>query len=222
MKRVLILLSLMAVLLVPQLAQAAPFFLGTNAEKNMAFDDLTSVGDNLEYLKLLDPNASFTRQEISYFDLYKTWQFTGVGFSDYAANNTLSMYTEDERYTADSSVRFENEYTAEDVWLGFFRQDLKQADVVDLLTILNDPNYVEEVYVLDKDISFMLDQDSELFSFKAGTIFFGFKIPGNDSITQLDVILAANPSGPAVPVPAAVWLMGTGVAGLVALRRKTR
>lgn len=57
----------------------------------------------------------------------------------------------------------------------------------------------------------------------AGTELYGwFAKPGDNIHFKFDIMVTdrdINPAPPAVPVPAAAWLLGTGLAGLVGLRR---
>lgn len=57
----------------------------------------------------------------------------------------------------------------------------------------------------------------------AGTTLWGVYVPGDGVAREVTFDIrgyANDPYAPAVPVPAAAWLMGTGIAGLVALRRR--
>lgn len=216
MKRLLILLSFMAVLLVPQFAQAESFFAGN------IFDDRTSMSDNLARLTGMDPTITFTEKTPDVLDFDKAWQFTAIGFSAYAVDNGITFQAgsseSGEFGSGMDGVRFHNSYLADDISVSFFRPDYQQNDVDSLKEIVED-FVLSAVYVLDNDVTFKFEDQPE-FSFAAGTIFFGFSLPGG-SRNEVDVIMA-GPVAPAVPVPAAVWLMGTGVAGIVAMRRKMK
>lgn len=214
MKRLLILLSLMAVLLVPQLAQANSFFTG-----NIFNDDMT-MSENLAELTGMYPSITFN-EELNWrsvLDLDKAWQFTGVGFSRYAVSKGLTFTAgSGESGNGVDGFRFHNSYLAKDVSASFYRPNDQNNNVDSLKKLIED--CVSSVYVLKNDVTFKFDDQPE-FSFAAGTIFFGFSLPGG-SPNVVDVILAA-PAAPAVPVPAAVWLMGTGLAGVIAMRRKMK
>ena len=59
----------------------------------------------------------------------------------------------------------------------------------------------------------------------AGTTLWGVYVPGDGVAREISFDIrgyANDPYAPAVPIPGAVWLMGTGIAGLVALRRRNR
>lgn len=59
----------------------------------------------------------------------------------------------------------------------------------------------------------------------AGTTLWGVYVPGDGVAREISFDIrgyANDPYAPAVPVPAAAWLMGTGVAGLIALRRRNK
>ena len=221
MKRLLILLGLLVALLVPQMAQAESFYFGKNAVAGMSFDDQEDVATNLGYLALLDSNAEFASASVNDFDLATRWQYTGIGFSQFAVDKGLSgsAWRRDESVSAADGMRFQDEYFADNINMSWFDDGSHGEASMTLQELITD--CVSTVYVLQSDISFKLDNDSELFTFKAGTIFFGIALP--DSGKTLDFIMAAGPlAPPAVPVPAAVWLMGTGVAGVLALRRKIK
>ena len=221
MKRLLALLGLMAVLLLPQAAQAAPFCFGQNSGAGMSFNDKQDVPTNLNYLKMLDGSASFASAPASSLDLSKKWQFTGIGFSQYAFDQGFSSIVgrKGESGSADDGMRFQDEYLASQINMSWFVDDRHDEFSMTLEELIR--TCVTTVYVLQSDISFQLDEDLEAFTFKAGTIFFGIKLPGG-STNSVDFLMAAGPLAPVVPVPAAVWLMGTGVAGVAALRRKMK
>ena len=75
-------------------------------------------------------------------------------------------------------------------------------------------------YFVGEDIVYQ-PTGQDAITIEAGTFFLGLSIPGYDN-GGIDFVLAFSdmPFAPAVPVPAAVWLMGTGLAGLAALRRR--
>ncbi|MGE4291665.1 MAG: hypothetical protein AB7E32_05580 [Desulfovibrio sp.] len=55
----------------------------------------------------------------------------------------------------------------------------------------------------------------------AGTLIIGFNDSGSPDADFDDLILAATPTN-ATPIPGAVWLLGSGLLGLVGLRRRNR
>lgn len=64
----------------------------------------------------------------------------------------------------------------------------------------------------------------DYFGFDAGTNLFSYYVPnGENMFISWNVSgYGANVNPYATPIPGAVWLMGTGVAGLIALRRRNR
>lgn len=114
-------------------------------------------------------------------------------------------------------------YTAQDTRNGYIGQDIG-ADV--LLSDIKINSYAltdAANYGAGKRLqAFVLTEDTTINSiiFGSGSLFFGFE----DGINFIDFdyndIVLAFRTPPVVPVPAAAWLLGTGLTGLVALRRK--
>lgn len=67
--------------------------------------------------------------------------------------------------------------------------------------------------------SLAYEWDGKLINLVPGTVFMGFDLGGGNGA---DMVLLLTPAGTynPVPLPAAVWLFGTGVAGLAVMRRK--
>lgn len=77
-----------------------------------------------------------------------------------------------------------------------------------------------QVYMTQGSNPLVYEWDNKTISLVSGIAFMGFTIgAGPDA---MDIVVAFAPTESfATPVPAAVWLLGSGIAGLVALRRKT-
>lgn len=69
--------------------------------------------------------------------------------------------------------------------------------------------------------SMAYEWNGELLELKGGTVFMGLSL-GLSNAEAIDLVFAIKPYKPAqTPVPAAVWLLGSGIAGLAVLRRKS-
>lgn len=89
---------------------------------------------------------------------------------------------------------------------------------------LNNPislnTYLNAVYTFGD--SFVYQPAGELgIDIPNDTYFFGFAIPGSGNTVDFVIAFGTEPFSP-VPVPAAAWLMGSGVAGLLALRKRVK
>lgn len=212
MKRLLIIFTLLTLLLAPQLARAESFMFGNIFQTNQSLiDNLNALGSSAEFSgpyasSKIDPGALYT--------------YTGIGFSEAAdmAGLLLAVGYANPFGNTDDGFRADQEYRAAD--LTFDYRDLSTNNNMKafLSEMLMDPIYqVGDVYELENDVTFHID--GEDFFFTAGTLFFSFVIPGSGNAS--DFIMAATPMS-AVPVPAAIWLFGPGMAGLITLRRKLR
>lgn len=226
MKRLLTLLTLMVIMLLPNMAQAERFYFGSDAnDQSLFLDDKTGMGNlaistgNFKKLDAMFGGGAGHGMSLKDFD-YKNLvlQYSAVAYSEYAHGLGNLVVSSGGTTLGDASapgnLRLEGEYKAKDLTLSWYNGKGTQT------SRLSDLIKNSVVYVLDKDATLSLAGAAPV-TYEKGTIFFGFVLPGSNNF--FDVIMAAGPFTPAaVPVPAAVWLMGTGLAGLVALRRKTR
>lgn len=215
MKRLLILCAMLAALLVPNLAQAAPFIYGPSGSA-ASFDDSKTVYDNL--LSIVDA-SNITTLAPGAIDTGEARLYTGIGYSDKAHKAGLKVEVGNNNTVGSTTGDFiiDEEYSADEMTFRFWDYSRNKDSKKILAAILGDSSFLTEVYQVDTDVTLVLG--GENFTFEAGTIFFGFAIPGGGNVT--DFIMAVSPAS-AVPVPAAVWLLGSGMAGIAALRRKLR
>lgn len=208
MKRLLMLaMLLMLALGGAQSALAAPFAFGPDP-----FDTSASLKENLE--KLVTGNTVIQRENIAPGDFGQQYMLL-VAVSDYAVSQNFVVY--------DSA---NNVLTS----AGTIAQDWGSGALGDLSGYsiswdgLNSPislnNYLNAVYSFGDDFVYQPDGETGVVVTN-DTYFFGFSIPGSGNNVDFIIAFGSEPFSP-VPVPAALWLMGSGLAGLVALRKRVK
>lgn len=211
MKRLLIFFALLGALLLPQAALAAPYAFGPDA-----LNDASNLESNI--LNLIGSNGSGGAglgANPQSLDPDTVYNFTLFAYSNFVENKGgLSVYNGHVIINNAHSFYHIGEYLAGEVAVEYVDgrfSKLKQVVLSDLGA---------GVVLESGSINFDLLGDPVPYSFGAGTIFVGFNIPGSSAVGP-DFIIAASPLS-AVPVPAAVWLLGSGLGGLSVLRRKLR
>lgn len=209
MKRLSVILTLLLVLAAPQIASAAPFVWGPVDGTTPIFDTSKNLLENLEALNnKTGGSAQFVTGLGNYDDVMI--DFAGIGYSQYVKSYNLTVYngnsavgsiTEGYDIAADALIR--------DISLEYYNDFTGTMEKV-LLADLT-------MTVMQVQGDLQLTVNGYTYTYTDG-LFFGFSIPGSGN--AIDFILSGMPQSPAVPVPAAVWLLGTGIIGLVGLRRK--
>lgn len=204
MKRILMLAMLLMLALGAQSALAAPFVFGPSV-----FDDQTGLKENLEKLitgdtdlfEFVMPTTGLTDRHIKL-----------VAVSQTAINLNFGLYDASDNLLAGAG-------DADSAWATEFLGDMSDfvvkwnggsKSLADSLGI---------VYTYGDDpIAYSPLRGLEGIYLDGGTILFGMSLTGGPGV---DFVLAiSDASFQPVPVPAAVWLFGTGLAGIAALRRR--
>lgn len=212
MKRLLIMLTMLATLLSSGLSQAAPFVFGSD------FDDARTLAENLEAMFGADDfNSAFTRISAGDIIADTKYTFTAIGYSAKSVEAGLNITIgNDVVFSANKPFAPGNEFSADELMFRFTDYITSSSYNAFLSDLLPNGDYINSAYQLTADL--VVNGTA----YVTGTIFISFTIPDWEGYkNENDFILALAPSA-AVPVPAAVWLFGSGVAGLVILRRKLR
>lgn len=211
MKRLLLFAALlMAITGGAQSAQAAPFAFGPSA-----FDDSLTLKANLE--SIVTGNTGFIETTIKDGSALTSQYMMLMAVSQGAASSNFGIYE------AGSGTMMTGASTVAADWgTGFFgdlgdyvvKFDGGPAQGISLA------NQLMIVLTYGDDIVYQ-PQGFDGYIVEGGSMILGFDINGDGGV---DFVLGLSdvPFGqaPAVPVPAAVWLMGTGLAGIGALRRR--
>lgn len=210
MKRLLLMLTMLATLLSPGLSQASTFVFGS------AFDDALTLEQNLAALAGVSA-GTFTEIQPGNISTSTKYTLSAVGYSQKAVDAELNITVgHDVVFSTSKPFASGNEFSADELMFRFTNFITDQSNNAFLSALLLDSTYISAAYELSED----LEIDGT--TYVEGTIFISFIIPDWDGYKSgTDFILALSPSA-AVPVPAAVWLLGSGVAGLMTLRRKLR
>lgn len=208
MKRLLLLATLLMFALGGvQSALAAPFAFGPSS-----FDDELGLKANLETLAtggtiIQESSLSPSQLGFSYFKLMAVSNGAiAANFALYDAND--NVVTSAATIAADWGSDLAGDLAGYTI-----KYDGGPAAGIALSAAIN------LVYTFGDDIVYQPEGQAGVI-IEGGTFFLGLSLPGNND--GIDFVLAFSdaPFAPAVPVPAAVWLMGTGLAGIVALRKR--
>lgn len=219
MRRILMLAILAAAFIFPQTALANSFSFGPNINGKKPFNDEVNAFTNITALNNALGNSATLVDLGTPASLNPSIKYSiaGIGYSGYAANNEIALYNGSQR-VGDTTMKFHvsgeyNEAELGDFYVEYFNEFDFTVETVMLETLLTG------VYISNGEMNFSIDGDPVGYSLPAGTLFYSFALPDNDNTT--DFILAVSPTS-AVPVPAALWLLGTGVGGLAVIRRRMR
>ena len=216
MKRLFVFCMVLVSALYSQLSLAAPFVYGPTAEGQVVFTGGNSLEQNLESLVANfdgDRNAWQLVGNPSDPALNSTsYYFSLIGFSDYTDDYGLSIYDNKTGSSVASSSGNKNTIDAHllsDLSIHF--SGMAGSVTVSLI------DYLQTGFVLT-DGSWQFDD----YFFEQGTLFLGGSYRDGESDNEIDFIIAATPFTAATPVPAAAWLLGTGLAGLYAMHRRKK
>lgn len=189
-----------------QSALAAPFAFGPTP-----FDTSDSLKLNLE--KLVTGNTIIQRDNISPADFGMQYMLL-VAVSDVALNKNFVV-----RDAANNVVT--SAATIGQDWGTGILGDLSGYSVSwDGQSPISLALPINAAYTFGE--SFVYQPDGEVgVTVLNDTYFFSFAIPGSGNAVDFVIAFGSDPFAP-VPVPAAVWLMGSGLAGLVALRKRVK
>lgn len=172
---------------------------------------------------------------VSYFDLYNTKGASGNMLKQGTAefNFKMTEYANSKNaYDFNTSMDFYLYETANGgYWLMFSQlawslgrvTDANGAEYEMYLRLKDTPTFEEAGYTNMKLHSEYADM-LKYFNFADGQDLFGFYIPDGEE-RHIAFTLGGygdNVNPYAAPIPGAVWLMGSGVAGLIALRRRSQ
>lgn len=212
MKRLLAVFALLLALSVPQFASASSFAFGPeDGSGNSIFDTGTTLLDNLDALNAaVGGTAWFVPGSIEYFS-DTTFKFAGLGYSSYAQTFSITVYNGNTPVgSVAEGFNIAAPATVADLYFEYYDVNLGSLERVALADL------TMTVYQFYGSMDYVVDGVSYG---SVGSIFFGFSIPGSGN--DIDFILAGTPYAPSVPVPAAVWLFGTGLAGVYAVRKRS-
>lgn len=209
MKRILMLtMLLMLVIGGAQSASAAPFAFGP-----AGFDDDKSLLENLE--TITGPGTWLMPLE---WEIEDSMYVTLLAVGQNAINSRLYVM---ETVTPDflSAEKVEVEWnkslygTLDDMMI--FSPELGKLDHLS--------NYISMVLVFGDDFVFQPEANVDGLTITGLSYLIGLDLTGNGGVDAI-ISLSYDPLVPAAatPIPAAAWLMGSGVAGLLALRRRVK
>lgn len=219
MRRVLMLcFLLMAAFANAEAAKAAPLDFGA-----AGFDDRKTLLENLTLLQS-DSSHSFIDLGAEAVRSFDPAYVALIGVSHSARTESASTSF---RVTANGTIAdsydmgaywppAQREYAVGDIKIGWDGSGASQVSLLDIVDGLVDGVRVSGAYFYGESLVYR-PEGYEAVVFEGGTMFIGLDLGlGN----EVDAILAFSPAPVnAVPVPAALWLFGSGLAGIAALRR---
>lgn len=215
MKRVLMFCLLLVIAMGAAQAQAAPFYFGSDK----LVGDTATLLDNLNALVPTGSGTAF--QDVgpgAVASLIDPRYVTLVALSQSAYDNDCVMFVND-----GASTSFVESYDLANTWAP---QGLLAANISNSVAFLVGGMHdlvdvtISGAFVYGLNLPYKPGNDFASIEFVGGTVFAGLSF---DNSGTLDAIIAIGlAKNPVVPVPGAVWLMGTGLAGLMALRRRNK
>lgn len=214
MKRILALTFLLVMAFGVAQAQAAPYYFGASS-----FDDAETLKNNLDSLLSEGSTSSFV--ELSGLNVagFSNMYITVLAVSEVAYSNGLAMMFNG---GASGSVIVDST-DMENTWVagGALAEQVGEVFFLGsgIMGELSDYNVVS-AYLFDGAVAYQPAGDFQAIWLEGGSVFIGLNVTGGNGV---EVILAMSTQPfSAVPVPGAVWLMGTGLAGLMALRKRNK
>lgn len=222
MKRILMLSLLLVVAFANvERAKAAPFSFGA-----ASFDDQQALLDNLNGLLPAGASGAFMDLGVAVVRAIDPAYVVLMGASQAATANSpgTSFLVSDQSNIIGDSFSMDQYWGSAtvphnlgDLSIGWDSQGMQTASLLDIIDGLVPGVSVSGAFYFGNDLVYQ-PEGYDALVFAGGTIFIGLDLGMGNSV---DAILAFSPAPVnAVPVPAALWLMGTGLAGIVALRKR--
>lgn len=190
-----------------QSALAAPYAFGPSV-----FDDQEGLVENFE--KLVTGDTDFTGMELPLAN-FENRYVRLIAVSQKAVDLNLGLYTSGGNLLAGAA-------SIGSAWGAEFNGDLidfmvKWDGLPGNGIVLGDSHHVAWQY--GDDVAYTPQNYSGIW-LTGGGMLFGLSLDGTNAVDFV-IAISRAPFSP-VPVPAAVWLMGSGLAGLVALRKRVK